>query len=580
MRRLVLLPVTAVVASTFAVVGGSTPAYAVAPPEVTSSVAAGNVASVVIGRDGRPYGTGVNQYGSLTGVGSRTTLTPMAGLPAGVRAVSVAAAPTWFSLVRGSDGRVYGTGVNDNGQITGSGLATALRPLSGMPAGVQAVDVAAGNSFTLVLGSDGVVRGTGHNGSGQLTGAGHRSTLTPLVGMPAGVRAKAIAAGAVHSLVVGDNGVVYGAGLNDQGQLTGTGNRTVLTPLTGLPVGKVPVAVAAGWRHSVVLVDDGRMYGTGLNDVGQLTGTGGVRTTLTLMQPLTFDVSFDAVAVSAGEKHTVALGEDGEAYGVGSNDHGQVGGIPLQVTSFLNLSRRVASDVVGISATNSSHTLLRTADGMVWGLGRNQNEQLTARNPSMTTGASPLSGQLLAAGARPVIRGVARVGGVLSAGAGAWTPAATHYAYRWYRNGALISGATGSTYRLVAADRGRRISVLVIASASDYARGSAASASTATVRAGVAPRYVRTPKPRIAGVTKVGKRLRIARLSRSGFTPAPSRLRYQWYRGATKIRGATKATYRVKRADRGKRVRVRIIAVRPGHLTGTYDTRRVRISRR
>ncbi|WP_370617307.1 hypothetical protein [Mumia sp. Pv 4-285] len=580
MRRLALLTVTTVIASTLAVGSGSTPAYAVAPPEAAPSIAAGNVASVVIGRDGRPYGTGVNIYGSLTGTGARTTLTPMTGLPAGVRAVSVAAGPTWFSLVRGSDGRVYGTGLNDNGQITGSGLATSLRPLSGMPAGVQAVDVAAGNTFTLVLGSDGVVRGTGHNGSGQLTGAGHRSTLMPLVGLPAGVRAKAIAAGAVHSLVVGDNGVVYGAGLNDQGQLTGTGNRTVLTPLTGFPVGKVPVAVAAGWRHSVVLASDGRMYGTGLNDVGQLTGTSGVRTTLTLMQPLTFDVNFDAVAISAGEKHTVALGEDGEAYGVGSNDHSQVGGIPLHVTSFLNLSRRVTSDVVGISATNSSHTLLRTADGMVWGLGRNQSRQLTARNPSMTTGASLLSGQLLIARARPVVRGAARVGGVLSAGAGAWSPAATDYAYRWYRNGALISGATGSAYRLVAADRGRRISVLVIASAGSHARGTASSVATATVRHGVAPRYVRTPKPRIAGQKRVGKRLRIRGLVRSGFAPTPSRLRYQWYRGTKKIRGATQAAYRVKRKDRGKRVRVRVYAVRPGHLTGTYDTRRVRISRR
>ena len=102
MRRLVLLTVSAMLASTATVTGS--PARA-APAEVALSLAAGNVASVVIGQDGRPYGTGVNLYGSLTGTGARTTLTPMSGLPAGVRAVSVAAGPTWFSLVRGSDGR-------------------------------------------------------------------------------------------------------------------------------------------------------------------------------------------------------------------------------------------------------------------------------------------------------------------------------------------------------------------------------------------------------------------------------------------------------------------------------------------
>ena len=574
MRRLALLTVSAMVASVVTFSG--TPARA-APVEVALSLAAGNVVSVVVGQDGRPYGTGNNLYGSLTGTGARPTLTAMSGLPAGVRAVSVAAGPTWFSLVRGSDGRVYGTGKNGSGQLTGLRDAASLRPLTGMPAGVAAVDVAAGNDFTLVLGSDGVVRGTGHNGSGQLTGIGNRSTLMPLTGMPAGVRATAISAGALHTLVVADNGVVYGAGLNDQSQLTGTGARRTLTPLTGLPAGRVPVGVAAGWRHSVVLLDDGRLYGTGLNDLGQITGTGN-RTTLMLMRPLTTGVT--ALAVSAGEKHTVAVGTDGEAYAVGSNDRGQVGGIPLSRVSFASVTDRVEPEVVGISATNSSHTLVRTADGVAWGMGRNSNNQLTARNPSYTTGMSPLGGQLLLATSRPTIRGVARVGGVLTAGPGSWDPAATHYAYRWLRDGAVIAGATARTHRLLAADRGRRLTVEVTAARGTYALGRAQSAPSARVRYGVAPRWVRASKPRVVGTKRAGKKLRIRGLARAGFAPTPTRLRYQWFRGAKKIRGATRSTYKVARKDRGKRLKVRIIAVRPGHATGSYDTRRVRISRR
>ncbi|MFD1824545.1 MULTISPECIES: RCC1 domain-containing protein [Mumia] len=574
MRRLVLLTVSAMLASTATMTGS--PARA-APAEVALSLAAGNVASVVIGQDGRPYGTGVNLYGSLTGTGARTTLTPMSGLPSGVRAVSVAAGPTWFSLVRGSDGRVYGTGENGAGQLTGSGDVATLRPLTGMPAGVRAVDVAAGNGFTLVLGSDGVVRGTGANVSGQLTGTGNRSTLMPLVGLPAGVRATAISAGALHTLVVADNGVVYGTGLNDRSQLTGTGSRRTLTPLTGLPAGRVPVGVAAGWRHSVVLLDDGRLYGTGLNDLGQISGTGD-RTTLMLMRPLTTGVT--AVAISAGENHTVAIGSDGEAYAVGSNAWGQVGGIALHRVSFASITDRVTPEVVGISATNSSHTLVRTADGVARGIGRNSNNQLTARNPNLTTVVAPLGGQLLLATRRPTIRGVSRVGDVLTVDVGAWSPAATHYAYRWLRDGVVIAGATARAHRLLAADRGRHLTVEVIAAQGTYALGRARSAPSARVRYGVAPRYVRAPRPRIVGVKKVGKRLRIARLAPSGFAPAPTRLRYQWFRGAKKIRGATKATYRVTRKDRGKRLKVRIVAVRPGHLSGSLDTRRVRISRR
>ena len=51
----------------------------------------------------------------------------------------------------------------------------------------------------------------------------------------------AAAAGDLHSLVVGDDGVVYGTGLNAYGQLTGTGNKkTTLAALTGPPIDPAP----------------------------------------------------------------------------------------------------------------------------------------------------------------------------------------------------------------------------------------------------------------------------------------------------------------------------------------------------
>ncbi len=65
------------------------------------------------------------------------------------------------------------------------------------------------------------------------------------MGLPDGVRAVSVAAGYVHSLVVGDDGLAYGTGWNFYGQLTGTGGRRTLTVLTGLPVGVRAVAAAA-----------------------------------------------------------------------------------------------------------------------------------------------------------------------------------------------------------------------------------------------------------------------------------------------------------------------------------------------
>ncbi len=63
--------------------------------------------------------------------------------------------------------------------------------------------------------------------------------------------------------------------------------------------------------------------------------------------------------------------------------------------------------------------------------------------------------------AKPVISGDAVVGGTLTATPGTWGPSQVQLSYRWYRNGHRIKHATGETYVLTAADKGKRIRVQV-----------------------------------------------------------------------------------------------------------------------
>lgn len=55
---------------------------------------------------------------------------------------------------------------------------------------------------------------------------------------------------------------------------------------------------------------------------------------------------------------------------------------------------------------------------------------------------------------------------------------------------------------------------------------------------------------RLVGTVKVGSRLR----AENEWTPQPTRVRYQWYRGSDPIKGATGLTYRVRKADRRTKV--------------------------
>lgn len=78
----------------------------------------------------------------------------------------------------------------------------------------------------------------------------------------------------------------------------------------------------------------------------------------------------------------------------------------------------------------------------------------------------------------PSITGTATVGQTLTAAVGTWTGSPS-YARQWLRNGTAISGATGTTYLLIAADQGASISVRITAT---NAGGSAQATS-----AGVGP---------------------------------------------------------------------------------------------
>ena len=78
---------------------------------------------------------------------------------------------------------------------------------------------------------------------------------------------------------------------------------------------------------------------------------------------------------------------------------------------------------------------------------------------SMATFTYPLKGYTKSP--RPKISGTTRVGNILTAKVGTWSPAPTAKTYRWLRSGKAIAGATSATYTLTSADLGRRIRIKV-----------------------------------------------------------------------------------------------------------------------
>lgn len=164
--------------------------------------------------------------------------------------------------------------------------------------------------------------------------------------------------------------------------------------------------------------------------------------------------------------------------------------------------------------------------------------------------------------ASPKITGTKGVGKRLTASTGSWSPSPTSYTYRWKRNGASISGATGRTYTPKAADAGRYLTVTVTARRSGYTSKAATSS-----RVGI-PIHA-TTRPYLRGTAKAGRTMTVMV---GAWTPRPSSYAYQWYRNGAKISGATKKTYTVKAADRSKKIQAMVTARRAGYSTGQVRT--------
>jgi large repetitive protein len=161
----------------------------------------------------------------------------------------------------------------------------------------------------------------------------------------------------------------------------------------------------------------------------------------------------------------------------------------------------------------------------------------------------------------PSVAGIPRVGQQLTADAGSWYPTGPTTAVQWLRNGVPVAGATGSTYALGADDVGARISVRVTATRDGYQPATTTSAATTPILAGI---ITLTDVPHLLGRLKVGKVLSAVPPT---CTPGATSVRYQWLRNGVAIKGpaARRARYKLVRADRGKKISVRITVLRAGY---------------
>ncbi|MFZ5948284.1 MAG: T9SS type A sorting domain-containing protein [Stygiobacter sp.] len=255
---------------------------------------------------------------------------------------------------------------------------------------------------TIIVNIQGKVFAWGRNDNyGQLGNGTKINSKLPIAvtttGVLNGKKIIQVASGVSHSFALSSDGKAYGWGYGNAGQLGNndwTSVNTLPTEVTtsGALNGKIIKQIACGDYHTIALTIDGQVYSWGRNDYGQLGNSNQQNSNVPVK---TLGLAKTIIQIAAGSRHSVALASDGTIFTWGNNDYGQLGdgnkttikNLPIEVNQTGSLSGKTVIQV----AAGSNHTLALTSDGLVYAWGNNDSGQLGDGTNTLSTNAVPVS---------------------------------------------------------------------------------------------------------------------------------------------------------------------------------------------
>ncbi|WP_107704851.1 Ig-like domain repeat protein [Nocardioides allogilvus] len=165
------------------------------------------------------------------------------------------------------------------------------------------------------------------------------------------------------------------------------------------------------------------------------------------------------------------------------------------------------------------------------------------------------------------------IGQTLTSTPPVWNQPDVSNVYQWLRDGSPISGATSSTYTMVASDYTKQISLRVTGKKPGYTDGVTISNAIGVTAGGA---LQNTSPPTISGSAIVGSSLMTTAGTWSEASPV---LRYQWLRAGAPIPNAKSSSYRLTTEDAGKGISVTVFASKTGFNEGSASTAPVTVAR-
>lgn len=173
-----------------------------------------------------------------------------------------------------------------------------------------------------------------------------------------------------HSLALRNDGVLFGFGTNNFGQL-GDGSTTSNIKLTQVKNLSNVIDFDTSNSHSIALTSDGSVWVWGLNDYGQLSESAGGD----LLNPVKVSELRDIVKVQAGNRYNLALDRTGFVWMWGYNNSGQFGDEEESYNLKPTLVGGFSAKIKDIAA-GDFHCLALSTEGKVYAWGANDYGQI------------------------------------------------------------------------------------------------------------------------------------------------------------------------------------------------------------
>ncbi len=335
-------------------------------------VAVGEYHTMVIRNNGEVWGTGKNYNGELGSVGDnyRSKFTRESRNIDDALGISCGDKST---MIIREGGQVWGTGENNYGELGTNDQYDRTKFTRESQNFTGVTDISCGHNFTMIVKS-GEVWSTGRNyGQFGINNTNNKKTFTrEILHID---DAEQIACGHDHAMIIREGGQVWGAGLNDYGQLAINNRydqRTFIREYLGIHDAE---QIACG-KQITMIVKSGQAWGSGVNGDGELGNDHLSYITTFTRESLHID---NVEQVACGRNYSMLI-SNGQVYGTGRNPYGPLGTDDTSEKHNFTRDDQNTINAEDISCGGNYGTSMIIKDGQVWGSGYNYNGELGTNN--------------------------------------------------------------------------------------------------------------------------------------------------------------------------------------------------------